>query len=153
LSIAGGAWTRIQSETADSLVSPDRLGAILTLAKLPPAGLFTEPTAGLSGFEVFLPNCPKPLGMLAVRSYNMEIAPAAFRYRDGEYKVSYVYNGSAYPEISIVYRLGVLSLFHRFVALITFANASRYTYYFKIWTPAACAGLTTANLAGLRDAD
>jgi hypothetical protein len=153
VSIAGGLWSRSQGRASAELVSPERLGAALTRAQLPPVGAFTEPTAGLRGFEIALPGCPEPLGMLPVISWNTEIAPESFRYRDGAYSVSYVYDGTAYPEASIGFRLGALSLYRRFVALVSFADARRYAYYFKVWTPAGCAGLTAADLERLRDAD
>ncbi len=125
----------------------------MTRAQLPPVGDFNEPTAGLPGFEVALPGCSDRLAMLPVITWNAEIAPELFRYRDGAYAVSYVFDGAAYPEASIGFRLGALSLARRFLALITFADARRYAYYFKVWTPAACSGLTAADLTRLRDAD
>jgi hypothetical protein len=82
----------------------------------------------------------------------MAIIPTEYRYRRGEYDISYVYNGNVYPEAWISYKLSLLSTFYRFQALLGLGEARQFAYYLKIWTPSGCRGISNAEASALERA-
>jgi hypothetical protein len=152
VAFAGGIWTRYLNtppvQTAASMESHPPLedsGFQVT-------GTFDVPVGGLSGFEVSFPNCPHPIAILPVPARYMAIIPTEYRYRQGEYDISYVYNGNIYPETGISYRLGLMSTFYRFQALLGLGEARQFAYYLKIWTPSGCRGISNAEASALERA-
>ncbi len=116
-------------------------------------GHFVEPVTGLDGVEISKPGCSQPLALLPVLAWNAEVAPDALRYRDGAYNIAYAYDGNLYSAAWITYGFGVVSRLSRLKALAEGSDPRRLTYYFKVWTPQFCEGLTAADVERLRDAD
>ncbi len=103
----------------------------------------------MPGFEVSLPGCGRPVGVLPVPASSSAIIPTAFRYKPGDYDVSYLYNGQAYPEAGISYRLSLLYTFQRAQSLLGLIDGKQSASYLKIWNPAGCPKLSTSEVLTL----
>lgn len=153
LAFLGGIWTRSHYPESAPIYSDEQVRRSLDHSGLPVAGLFEEPVTGLSGFEVSLPGCPSPIAIFPVAAWNTEVAPAAFRYKDGNYDIVYLYNGFSYPESWVSYRLNALRLYYRALSLFGIAQGNQFAYYFKVWIPLGCKGPSPLQLSALRLAD
>lgn len=138
IALAGGIWTRHLHTPSGQAASSVEIRPILENSGLQVSGTFAEPLAGLTGFEVSVPSCPQPLAILPVPATYSTIIPTEYRYRPGEYAISYVYNGIVYPEAWISYRLSFLSLLYRFQSLFGLMEAQQFAFYLKIWIPSGC---------------
>jgi hypothetical protein len=153
--VSVGVWlcNRNWNETSAETVSPDRIREVIVRAGLKPSGSFYEQITGAEGIEIDRPGCEKLTALLAIQIRNAEIAPAAFSFGDGGYRVSYAFDGEIYSPSWISYKLGVFAVLHRLRSLAGGVDPRVLSYYFKIWTPRACEGLTPAEVERLRDAD
>jgi hypothetical protein len=150
--LAGGIWARSLSTSEGQAASPAEVHSLPENSGLQVTGTFDVPVGGLSGFEISVPNCAHPLAVLPVPTRLMTIIPTEYRYQQGEYDISYVYNGNVYPEAWINYRLGLLSIFYRIKALFDPPGATQFAYYLKIWTPSSCRGISNAEASALERA-
>ena len=146
VAFAGGIWTRYLSTS--SIQAASSVG-IRPNSGLQITGTFAESLADLTGFEVSFPNCPHPLAILPVPASFTAIIPTEYRYRRGEYDISYVYKGNVYREAWISYKLSLLSTFYRLQSLLGLVEARQFAYYLKIWTPSGCPGISTPEASSL----
>jgi hypothetical protein len=152
LALAGGIWTRhlhTRSGFADTLVE---IRPAFENAGFRLVGTFVEPIGNLTGFEVSFPNCSRPLAILPVSAGLKAVTPTGYRYRRGDYDISYIYNGNVYPEDWISYKLGLLNYSYRFQSLFGFVEAKQFAYFFKIWIPTGCRGISNAEASALESA-
>ncbi len=98
---------------------------------------------------MLFPHCRHPLAILPVPAWFMVIIPTEYRYRRGEYDISYVYNGIVYPEAWISYKLALLKYFYRFQALFGLVEARQFAYFLKIWIPPGCRGISNSEASAL----
>jgi hypothetical protein len=150
--LAGGIWARCLSTSPVQAASPVEIHPLPENSGLQVTGTFDVPVGGLTGFEVSFPNCPRPLAILPVPAGFISIIPTEYRYRRGEYDISYVFNGNVYPETWISYKLSLLGTFYRFQALFGLLEARQFAYYLKIWTPSGCRGISNAEASALERA-
>jgi hypothetical protein len=149
VSLAGGVWARYlyaSSDLAESAVGvrqPPESSAIQV------TGTFEEPLAGSIGFEVLSPSCPHPLAVLPVSMKRSAIIPTEYRYHQGDFDVSYVYNGAVYPEANVSYRLSFLHVLYRFESMFGLIEGRRFAFYLKIWTPSGCPAISSADASAL----
>jgi hypothetical protein len=147
--ICSRPWTKSLQAT----VSSDRILEVIARAGLQPTGYFHEPATGLVGVEISAKECPQPVALLPAMVGDIELAPDELSYRDGDYQVAYAFNGNLYPPRWISYRLEVIATWRRLISLASGSDPERLRYYMKIWTPSGCQGLTSQELARLRDVD
>ncbi len=147
--ICNRPWTKPFQPTAPL----DRVAEVIVRAGLQPVGYFHEPATWLLGTEVSMKDCSQPVALLPAMIGDMELAPDELSYRDGDYQIAYAFDGSLYPESWISYRLEVIATWRRLTALFSRSESERLHYYTKIWTPIGCHGLTSDDVARLRDAD
>jgi hypothetical protein len=150
--LAGSIWARCLHTPPVQAASPVEIHPLPENSGLQVTGTFDVPVGGLSGFEISVPDCPQPLAILPVPTRLMTIIPTEYRYRQGEYDISYVYNGNVYAEAGINYKLGFLSIFYRTKALFDPRGATQFAYFFKIWTPSSCRGISNAEASVLERA-
>ena len=149
---AGGIWTRYLYTASVQPASSVEINPALVNSGLQVTGTFDVPVGGLSGFEVSFPDCTEPLAILPVPALYMAIIPTEYRYRPGNYDISYVYNGKVYPEPWISYKLSLLGTFYRLQAMFSLIEARQFAYYLKIWTPSGCRGISNAEASTLERA-
>jgi hypothetical protein len=110
------------------------------------AGVFADPLNYLTGYEILLPRCSRPLGVMPVSTRTLAVPPREYHYpHPGEHVVSYVYNGSVYPEEGIGGRLRFLRALYRFQSLFGLTDARSYAFFLKLWVPSDCASVSTAE--------
>ncbi len=143
IALGGGIWTRHRFAAASQPSSSEEIGPGLERPGVKAPGSFEEPVTGMAGFEFPLAGCERPVGVLPVPASNAAIIPAAFRYKPGDYEISYLYNGQAYPEAGISYRLTLLYALNRIRSFLGLMDGEPFAFYLKIWTPSDCPGLST----------
>lgn len=148
VALTGGIWTRWRLMSQVHAASPVESYLLPENSGLHVTGTFDVPVGSLSGFEISVPNCSQPLAILPVPTRLMTIIPTEYRYQQGEYDISYVYNGNVYAEPWINYKLGFLSIFYRIKILFDPLKARQVAYYFKIWAPSNC-GVSNAAASAL----
>lgn len=115
------------------------------------AGVFADPLNSLKGYELVLSRCPRPFAVLPVATRALAVPPGEYHYaHPGEYAVSYIFNGRAYPEEWIGGRLRFLRALYRFQSLFGLTDARSYAFFLKLWVPAECAGVSTAEAEALQ---
>lgn len=144
IALAGGIWTRRHHMAASEPALSEEPDPALTASRIKTTGSFEELVTGMPGFEVSLPGCGRPVGVLPVPASSSAIIPTAFRYKPGGYDVSYLYNGQAYPEAGISYRLTLLYALNRIRSFLGLMDGEPLAFYLKIWTPSDCPGLSTS---------
>jgi hypothetical protein len=144
IALAGGVWTRRHSEAASEPSVSEEIGPGLGSSGIKTTGSFEEPVTGMAGFEASLPGCARPAAILPVSASNSAIIPTAFRYHSGDYDISYIYNGRAYPEAGISYRLSFLYTFYRIQSLLGLMHGGPFGVYLKVWSPAGCPEISTS---------
>jgi hypothetical protein len=149
IAFGGGIWTRYRLATASESPFSDEIGPGLESFGIRTTGSFKEQITGMAGFEVSLPSCAQAAAVLPVPAWSSVIIPTAFRYHQGDYKVSYVYNGRTYPEERINYKLRLLSILYRTESLLVLNNNVQTAFYLKIWSPPACPELSTSEALSL----
>ncbi len=149
VAFAGGILTRYLYTPSVQPASSVEIIPTLVNSGLQVTGTFDEPIGGLTGFEVSFPDCPHPLAILPVPAGLSAIIPTEYRYRRGEYDISYVYKGNVYPEVWISYKLSLLNTFYRFQALLGLVEARQFAYYLKIWIPSGCRGISNSEASSL----
>jgi hypothetical protein len=149
MALAGGIWARCEHVNTDAIVSSDEVRAILNHSGLQVIGSFEEPVSGLIGFEVTRPDCALPIALLPVAATGSVLMPSAFRYRDGDYRTSYIYSGNTYGEKWISYRLRILALFYRARWSLENNSHKEIEVYFKLWTPESCPDLASEQVSKL----
>jgi len=143
VALAGGTWSRyhyLNSSVAESSVASSlEVGRTLENSGLQVTGSFEEPMGDLSliGYEISLPTCSAPMAVLPIPVRSSAI-PDAYRYREDEYNSSYIYNGIAYPEAGISYRLRSLHIFYRIQASLGLIKDQQFAFYLNIWIPPGC---------------
>jgi hypothetical protein len=147
--LAGGIWTRYFYTPSVQPASSVELNPTLVNSGLQVTGTFDEPVGGLTGFEVSFPNCPRPLAILPVTASFTAIIPTEYRYRRGDYDISYVYKENVYPEAWISYKLSLLRTFYQLQSLLGLMEARQFAYYLKIWTPSGCHGISNSEASAL----
>ena len=115
------------------------------------AGEFTDPFNSLKGYELLFPRCPKPFAVMPVSTRALAVPPPEYSYpHPGEYAVSYIFNGGVYPEEWIGGRLRFLRALYRFQSLFGLTDARSYAFFLKLWVPAECASVSTAEAEALQ---
>jgi hypothetical protein len=115
------------------------------------AGVFNDSLSSRTGYELVLPRCSRPLAVLPVATRALAVPPREYDYpHAGEYAVSYIFNGRAYPEEWIGGRLRFLRALYRFQSLFGLTDARSYAFFLKLWVPAECAGVSTAEAEALQ---
>lgn len=148
VALTGGVWTRWRFMSQVPADAPVESHLLPENSGLQVSGTFDVPVGSLSGFEISVPNCSQPLAILPVPTRLMTIIPTEYRYHQGEYDISYVYNGNVYAEQWINYKLGFLSIFYRIKNLFGPLEARQADHYFKIWVPSNC-GISNAAASAL----
>jgi hypothetical protein len=149
VALGGGIWARYlyaRSDLAESLVGirqPPQDGGLNV------TGSFDEPLGGAPGLEVSFPSCPRPIAVLPVSMKRSAIIPSEYRYRHGDFDVSYVYNGGVYPEAGVNYKLNFLHVLYRFQSMFGLIEGRQFAFYLKIWVPSGCPGVSTAEASAL----
>jgi len=136
--LIGGILAQIFYRENEPPIAPEMMRDGLNKAGLAVQRIFVEPLTGIAGYEIALPSCAAPVGVLPVPARGAEAAPTAFRYQVGDYQVSYLFRGKLYSEVGINYKLNTLILLSRAQALFEPGGPGHATYYFKIWSPSAC---------------
>src|ERR1700722_136409 len=150
LAFVGGIWTRSLYPNLGPVYSDEDVRLKLEHSGFPIIGPFEEPLTGLTGFEVSVAGCPRPVALFPVQMWNTEITPSAFRYKEGDYDVFYLYNGFSYPETWVSYRLNALRLYYRTLSLFGIGGSNQIAYYLKVWIPQGCKGPSPLQLSALR---
>jgi len=149
--LAGGVFARLRYASSDLAESQFETRQPSDSDELRLSGVFVEPLNNLTGYEISVPRCPRPLAVMPVSTRTLSVAPSEHRYpRPGEYAVSYIYNGSIYLEDGIGPRLRLLRMLYRFQSLFGLADARNFAFYLKVWVPSDCAGVSTAEAAALQ---
>ncbi len=154
VAFAGGSWSRFyysdSRDVASSVTSAIEVGRTLENSELRVTGSFEEPMGDLSlmGYEVSLPTCSAPLAVLPIPVKNSAI-PNTYRYSEEEYNSSYIYNGTAYPESGISYRLRSLHILYSIQALLGLMKHQQFAFYLKVWTPPGCPMISASQAVAL----
>ena len=142
----GARYFYARSDLDESLVgirrAPESAGLKVT-------GEFEEPLGGAPGVEVSFPSCPRPLAVLPISLKRSAIIPSEYRYRHGDFHVSYVYNGGVYPEAGVNYKLNLLHVLYRFESMFGLVEGRQFAFYLKIWVPSGCPGVSAAEASAL----
>ncbi|ARN79792.1 hypothetical protein [Methylocystis bryophila] len=144
--LLGGVLGRLRYASSDLAETQFEIGRPSESGPMRISGEFTDPLNYLTGYEFILPRCPQPLAVLPVSTRTLAIPPSEYQYpQSGEYAVSYVYNGGVYAEEGIAARLRLLRMLYRFESLFGLTDARGYAFFLKLWIPANCAGVSTAE--------
>lgn len=148
--LAGGVLARLRYEDSTLAESQFEIRTPADSDDFHIAGSFVTPFDPLTGYRISLPRCPRPLAVLPVATATL-VAPTAHRYGDqNSHAVSYIFNGNVYPEQAIEPRLRFLRMLYRFEALFGVGDAGGYAYFLKVWVPAECEGVSTAEAQALQ---
>jgi hypothetical protein len=152
IALIGGIKVRFLNPAFGQRISISRSEIVRTFvySGLNIRGSFEEPLGdSLLGFEVFQQGCAYPLAILLVPASISAIDPAEYRYREGKYNISYVYNEKVYPERQFSYLLSGLNVFYRFQYIFGISGIDQFSYYLKVWSPAECINISTSDILKL----
>jgi hypothetical protein len=140
LTVAGGLWTRHQKTISEGA----KPAAEIELTEFGPdvAGTFEDGFIGQKGFEIVVPDCPERIGVLPIPAARSSADPFRFQYRAGAFEIAYAYGDEVFPEAGINYRLGYLKRLYKFEATLGLTHAQPSAFFFKIWEPASCPGVS-----------
>jgi hypothetical protein len=150
VTLVGGIWPRHFYKTLEPTAPPAaEIRRAFESSNLQVTGAFAEPLANITGFEISIQRCARPLAVLPIPASYSALIPTEYRYRPGAYDVAYVYSGKIYPEDRISYTLSALNMFYRFESLFGLIERKRFAFYLKIWIPRECGGISNSEASSL----
>jgi hypothetical protein len=150
VALAVGVWSRHLYKALEPTAPPAaEIRRAFESSNLQVTGTFAESLANITGFEISIRRCARPLAVLPIPAAYSAIIPTEYRYRPGDYNIAYVYSGNIYPEERISYRLSLLSTIYRFESLFDLVDRKRFVLYLKIWIPKECGGISNFEASSL----
>ena len=150
VALAGGIWPRYLYLALERTAPPAvEMRRGFESSNLQVTGTFAEPLGNITGFEISIRRCARPLAVLPIPAGYLGIIPTDYRYRGGAYNIAYLYDGNIYSEERISYSLNFLNIIFRVKSLFGWVDRKRLAFYLKIWIPKECGGISNFEATSL----